>query len=615
VTASEFAFLAFGLVLGVATGAAIIEVLRARPPAPREVRLTVTPDSVPRRRSATLAESPSTGLGGDPARGGPADPSMFDLATAMRGGLVLAHAGSRTSVPDRRGPAVSLPAAERAPVAVAVVREVDPLMLILTAQTAAVAARSGSELVSVAAHPTVEAIAPLADPRIAAADPTSVATMKPALAGDGGTADDPTARPSAAARPSSDRKASNHAASGRAAKPAASDLAESPPAATGRCAEPRRVADERCTLAARLADEAADVARVLQDRRREYDAYAVRAEQATALADPRTILAEKESARLAFRVAHAGAHDPGSLEGAARIWLQAINRINSSARDATVTAGREREAAAALAMLIERLDVEADAARINAESAAEACLAARETLAACEEGQVDRAAGRLPIDAAAIAARPPLVGGPELEPAPGWPAELPAIHEPHAADAVPRILRILQGDDAALRDVVAALAGDDAEERRRWQLLLADFVGAVQARTIEAAILDFPADHPFWGSFTRDQCRDIATALASLGYRFDGLGGFADERLPSQRDLSLAIAYVGLDPMRIRVWPTEVEIPALMRGVRIAADEYVATTAGDLTLGEMVALLRGRTESLTDLWNAWGRVRPLLLAS
>ncbi len=595
-TASEFAFLAFGLVLGVATGAAIIEVLRARPPAPREVRLTVTPDSVPRRRSATLAESPSTGLGGDPARGGPADPSMFDLATAMRGGLVLARAGSRTSVPDRRGPAASQPAAERAPVAVAVVREVDPLMAILTAQTAAVAARSGSELVSLAAHPT------------------SVATMGPALAGADGTTDDPTARPSAAARSTSGR-----AASGRAAEPAASDLTESAPGATGRCAEPRRVADERCTLAARLADAAGDVARVLQDRRREYDAHAVRAEQATALADPRTILAEKESARLAFRVAHAGAHDPGALEDAARTWLQAINRINSSVRDATVTAGREREAAAALVMLIERLDVEADAARITAESAAEACLAAREALAACEEGLVDRAAGRPPIDAAAIAARPPLVGGPELEPAPvdrtGWPAELPATYEPHPADAVPRILRILQGDDAALRDVVAALAGDDAEERRRWQLLLADLVGAVQARTIEAAILDFPADHPFWGSFTRDQCRDIATALASLGYRFDGLGGFADERLPSQRDLSLAIAYAGLDPMRIRVWPTEVEIPALMRGVRIAADEYVATTAGDLTLGEMVALLRGRTEGLTDLWNAWGRVRPLLLVS
>ena len=47
--------------------------------------------------------------------------------------------------------------------------------------------------------------------------------------------------------------------------------------------------------------------------------------------------------------------------------------------------------------------------------------------------------------------------------------------------------------------------------------------------------------------------------------------------------------------------------------VRVAADEYVTAMAGDLTLGEMVALLRGRAEPLADLWNNWGKIRPLLL--
>ena len=51
VTVSEFMFLAIGLVLGVASGAALIEIIRARPPARREVRLTVAPDAIPRRRS------------------------------------------------------------------------------------------------------------------------------------------------------------------------------------------------------------------------------------------------------------------------------------------------------------------------------------------------------------------------------------------------------------------------------------------------------------------------------------------------------------------------------------------------------------------------------------
>lgn len=74
-TASEFAFLALGLVLGAACGAALVEVLRSRPPSRREVRVTVAPNSIPRRAS-TLAESDTTDSG--PARGGPADRRWVD---------------------------------------------------------------------------------------------------------------------------------------------------------------------------------------------------------------------------------------------------------------------------------------------------------------------------------------------------------------------------------------------------------------------------------------------------------------------------------------------------------------------------------------------------------
>jgi hypothetical protein len=52
----------------------------------------------------------------------------------------------------------------------------------------------------------------------------------------------------------------------------------------------------------------------------------------------------------------------------------------------------------------------------------------------------------------------------------------------------------------------------------------------------------------------------------------------------------------------------------LFRDVTVAADEYISATAPGLTLGEMVTLLGRRADGLTDLWNAWGRVRPLLLA-
>jgi hypothetical protein len=172
----------------------------------------------------------------------------------------------------------------------------------------------------------------------------------------------------------------------------------------------------------------------------------------------------------------------------------------------------------------------------------------------------------------------------------------------------------VRGDRSTLSRLVEQLAGDDADERRRWQVELADLVDAILGRSIEAAALTFPLEHSFWGGFSRAQNRDITAALASLGFRFDGLGGWADDRVPSQRDLSLAVGYAGLDPMRVRPWPSEEEIGELFREVAVAADEYLAEAAGGLTLGELVSMLGRRADALTEVWNDWPRLRPLLLA-
>jgi hypothetical protein len=182
-------------------------------------------------------------------------------------------------------------------------------------------------------------------------------------------------------------------------------------------------------------------------------------------------------------------------------------------------------------------------------------------------------------------------------------------------EAAPPILRLVRGDRSALNGLVAQLAGDNADARKRWQLSLADLVDAILGRSIEAAALTFPLEHPFWGGFNRAQNRDITAALASLGFRFDGLGGWADERVPTQRDLSLAVGYAGLDPMRVRPWPTEAEIGDLFKEVAVAADEYLAEAAGGLTLGELVSMLGRRADALTEVWNEWPRLRPLLLGA
>jgi len=252
--------------------------------------------------------------------------------------------------------------------------------------------------------------------------------------------------------------------------------------------------------------------------------------------------------------------------------------------------------------------VEADAARISAERADEACMAAREAVAACDEARTLAAAvaapGRAPDENRIAAAMPAPEDDLELATPMGSRA---------GGDAV--LLRILRGDREAMVDAVAHLGGDDPEARRRWQGWLSGLAEALIARSIEASSFDFPLEHPFWGPFSQSQSREIAAGLSSMGYRFDGFGGWVDDRIPAQRDLSLAVGYAGLDPMRIRRWPTETEMRELFVDVRVAADEYVADAAGGLTLGELVTLLGRRADALTELWNEWGTVRPILLAA
>jgi hypothetical protein len=195
---------------------------------------------------------------------------------------------------------------------------------------------------------------------------------------------------------------------------------------------------------------------------------------------------------------------------------------------------------------------------------------------------------------------------------PGSASDAPPSAAGHP-EAEPAILPLLAGSRDALRRIAATLAEGDAEAQRRWESRLSALVDAVRGRAIDGAALTFPGDG-FWAPYTQVQGREIAAALAALGYRYDGGDGFVDDRVPGQRELSLAIGYAGLDPMRIRIWPSEAELPHLYAGVEVDAGRFVAQAAGELTLGDMIDLLGRRAEELSDLWNAWGRVRPVLLS-
>jgi hypothetical protein len=163
-------------------------------------------------------------------------------------------------------------------------------------------------------------------------------------------------------------------------------------------------------------------------------------------------------------------------------------------------------------------------------------------------------------------------------------------------------------------EVVDALAGADGRRRRDWEVLLTGLGQAIAETAADEGILDFPMGVPFWDAFTVEQCRQITASLASMGYRFDGREGWQDGRQPGYRELSQALADVGVDPIRIRIWPNSTEIGALFRGARPAADDLVARDAPDLRLESVRELTRWHAESLADLWLAWEAARPWLLS-
>jgi hypothetical protein len=565
VTVNEFMFLAIGLVLGVASGAALIEVIQARPPARREVRLTVSTDAIPRRRASTLADDGFVMGGPEPARGGPADRRAQDgpapSGTPERRTNVLSPAPRSDPPRDREK-------ARPGMVGMSISAGADPMLGALQAGSRGDARPSaGSETAIRSSATRVQATGTAGSSAgTASTSRTSVALLDP---------------PATAA----------------AAGPVASRTYSGP------CADERRLADERCEVATRAQAQASAAADALRRAQRAYDTHTAAAEAAADAAHPHAVRSLKEGAQRDFRAASRAALSPDAVEAAARTWLQEINRINRESAGASLTAEREREAAASVGARLERMSIEADAARVGAEMASAACVAARTAVADCDE----REQAGVEVPSAAPKSPPP------ADPVLSDMAADEALGIALQGGTAPRIFRLLRGDPEAMDTMVARLAGDDPEEERRWKLAIAGLVDAILADAIEQAYVRFPHEHAFWGPQTQEQNRDITQALASLGYRFDGLGGWADERLPGQREMSLAMGYAGLDPMRVRHWPNEQQTAELFAAVEVAADEYLAGAAGDLTLAEMVEMLGRRADNLVDLWNNWGRVRPMLL--
>ena len=102
----------------------------------------------------------------------------------------------------------------------------------------------------------------------------------------------------------------------------------------------------------------------------------------------------------------------------------------------------------------------------------------------------------------------------------------PAEEQRLAPPALTPLERILRGDHRAMVEVIDAVAGEDSLRRRDWELLLGGLVEALADMAVRESVIDFPMGTAFWDTFTVEQCRRIVSALASMGFHYDGGAGW-----------------------------------------------------------------------------------------
>jgi hypothetical protein len=427
-----------------------------------------------------------------------------------------------------------------------------------------------------------------------------------------------------------------------------------PDAAASPCYEAKLTAAERCSAAERLAAAQLRADEQLRHARRQRAALSASAEDVR-LGDRRELANAKAEAQQAYRARYQHARDSAAVLAATSTWLGEVSRLNTVARRAAGAVADLDQRRRELDAQVDRLTLAADAARVAAESARLACRDARQALAACEEahtsGSVSAAlavatagprppapANAAPPSSGTVRRRlppppPPSAASPStgtilcrLPPPP--PADaLPAARIAHlerapaanpldgAGAGEPPLVALLRGDRNVLGTVVSRLAEEIGVDAGRLQLLMLDLRQAIFDSALAACIFDFPPSHPFWSQFNLVDGRAIAAGLATLGRRFDGQQGWVNGRPPSAREVALAESLAGHDPRSVRRQPTAGELERLWQGTTVAAAEHVLRGAPDLRLQAVVALVGQRADGLEELWDNWGRLRPLLIGS
>ncbi len=394
------------------------------------------------------------------------------------------------------------------------------------------------------------------------------------------------------------------------ARPSAAPAVNTPVAASigGPCAPARAEVDSRCAAADRLLAAAQTHQVTLREARRQLSDATRQREADSYLRDNRRQRDEKLAAQGDYHVAVARASDEADLRDAAATWMHRLDQLNRQARDANRRAEGLAQRVSEIERTLPGLELAADAARISAETAEEACLTARRTLAACEEQTSPRpvaATNGSPATAAAYTDTVSATPTSDIE------ARARAWAEADGVKAAAHAL--MSGDRQALLGLALRAAEETGIEAGRLQLLLIELREQIRTRALEDSALELPSDHPFWSQFSPAAVGEIVRSLASMGYRFDGAGGWADHHAPQTRDLALALSYCGYDPRGLRRPAGQAAIDALWQGASVRTEDYLVSHAPDLSLEQLVELLGPSSSRLSELWDIWGRLRPLLM--
>ena len=369
------------------------------------------------------------------------------------------------------------------------------------------------------------------------------------------------------------------------------------PSADG-CAEQRVAVEARCDDARMAKTTHEATVERIRELRRDLVAAQHKLTEAVSTADPKLRSAEKAAARDTYEMARRNAQTDAETTEATAIWAVAIDRINRSARLTRRAVSKAKATVADIETALRESEREEQTSRIRAEQAEASCLDARVRLAACEEGP------RAPTESATA-----------------------TVFEPHAAtgghaaaisggeSGVPLVIEsMVSGDRRALELAAVEIADHTDFSPAEAQLQLQELVDAIVSAAAEDGFLIFDTRHSFWAHLSFEEARDVIAALARLGFLFEPAEGWHAGRAPTPTDLSMALAYAGLDARNMRDLPGEEDLRLLPRSIGVDARAFLAAQAAELAVDQLVGILGRRASQLEPLWNEWGHVRPILLS-